>query len=147
MTFSSGWLHTGMDFSPCDYAFMVEKGFYTFRTADLHMNGTRTTMPVRLDWAIRDVNGSSMPMSCAQAASKPGYTCKSNHSECVDSTNGPGYVCNCTIGYEGNPYLSNGCTSKASSTINVFYVLYTNLTYNKSKSFFFARHSRVHTHI
>jgi len=72
-------------------------------------------MPLRLDWAIRvrDNNGSSI--TCAQAASKPGYACVSNHSECVNSTNGPGYFCNCTKGYEGNPYVDGeargGCTN------------------------------------
>uniref|UniRef100_A0ACD5U1S2 Uncharacterized protein n=1 Tax=Avena sativa TaxID=4498 RepID=A0ACD5U1S2_AVESA len=96
------WSHSGMEFGLCDYAFIVEKGSYTFRAADLGMDGRRTSKPLRLDWAIRDSNGSSL--ACAEAPTMPGYTCVSEHSECVDSTNGPGYVCNCTQGYEGNPY-------------------------------------------
>lgn len=36
-----------LDYSPCDYAFLVEKDNYTFSTADLRMNKNRT-MPVRL---------------------------------------------------------------------------------------------------
>ncbi|KAF8694302.1 hypothetical protein HU200_038443 [Digitaria exilis] len=112
MKFSSCWWRDAMEFSPCDYAFIVEKGYYTFRATDLRMDVAQATMPLRLDWAIRgDGNGTSMSMSCAQAANRPGYTCKSDHSECVDSTNGPGYVCNCTKGYEGNLYLDEGCTN------------------------------------
>ncbi|EMS67469.1 Wall-associated receptor kinase 4 [Triticum urartu] len=105
------WLHANQEFCPCDYAFIVEKGYYTFHVADLNMM-LSNKWPLLLDWAIRDSGGS--PLSCAEAASNmPGhkYTCVSNHSECVDSANGPGYFCNCTLGYEGNPYLANGCTS------------------------------------
>ncbi|CAL4984551.1 unnamed protein product [Urochloa decumbens] len=111
MKFESGWTRHPMEFSPCDYGFIVEKGAYSFRVADLQMDVTQASMPLRLDWAIRDSTGSSMSKSCAQAANNPGYSCKSDHSECVDSTNGPGYVCNCTKGYEGNPYLKEGCTN------------------------------------
>ncbi|EEC66594.1 hypothetical protein OsI_32810 [Oryza sativa Indica Group] len=61
-----------LDYSPCDYAFLVEKDNYTFSTADLRMNKNRT-MPVRLDWAIRD------NLTCSQARKTAvqvsGYAC------------------------------------------------------------------------
>uniref|UniRef100_A0A8I7B8Y6 Protein kinase domain-containing protein n=1 Tax=Hordeum vulgare subsp. vulgare TaxID=112509 RepID=A0A8I7B8Y6_HORVV len=113
MRFTSGgyWSHANQTFCPCDYAFIVEKGNYTFRTANLRMDGRRTSMPQVLDWAIRG-SSSGSSLSCAEAATMPDdHTCVSKHSECVDSTNGPGYFCNCTQGYEGNPYLDNGCTN------------------------------------
>ncbi|XP_066338603.1 wall-associated receptor kinase 2-like isoform X2 [Miscanthus floridulus] len=117
-----GWSHANQDFCPCDYAFIVEKGNYTFKVSDLlstHIPNNQTmplhvdwTMPLRLDWAIRD-NGSTAAVSCAQAPNKTDheYACRSSRSECVDSTNGPGYFCNCTKGYEGNPYIVGGCTN------------------------------------
>ncbi|PAN20843.1 hypothetical protein PAHAL_3G415300 [Panicum hallii] len=90
-------------FSPCDYVFLVDKDSYTFRKADLKMD-TNTKMPVWLDWAIRD------NLTCEQAKKKESYACMSTNSECLDSSNGPGYVCNCSKGYQGNPYIADGCT-------------------------------------
>ncbi|TVU00551.1 hypothetical protein EJB05_54014, partial [Eragrostis curvula] len=103
------WEHGDMEYSPCDYAFLVDKDNYTFKVSDLHMDEKRRNMPVWLDWAIRD---DGVP-SCAVAMNRTGYACRSNHSECVDSDNGPGYFCRCKKGYEGNPYKpGNGCISK-----------------------------------
>lgn len=104
------WSHANQSFCPCDYAFIVEKGLYTFRASHLRSMPRTQTMPLVLDWAIRD-NGSAS-MSCAAEAKKTtSYACVSNHSKCVDSTNGPGYICNCTQGYGGNPYVIGGCTN------------------------------------
>ena len=98
--------HTAvLGFSPCDYAFLVDKDSYTFRRADLRMD-INTMMPVWLDWAIRD------NLTCDQAKKTESYACVSTNSECRDSSNGPGYVCNCSKGYQGNPYIADGCTGK-----------------------------------
>lgn len=94
---------TRLDFAPCDYAFLVDRNSYTFHKADLLTMNNDTRMPVWLDWAIRD------NMTCAEAKKVQSYACISANSECRDSSNGPGYVCNCSMGYQGNPYVINGC--------------------------------------
>ncbi|KAK4432268.1 Wall-associated receptor kinase [Sesamum alatum] len=71
-----------------------------FRTGLLRM------CPCVLDWAIG--NG-----TCEQAKKSADFACRGN-SACADSDTGlGGYRCNCLEGYEGNPYVSPGCTAIA----------------------------------
>ncbi|KAF7112816.1 hypothetical protein RHSIM_RhsimUnG0189500 [Rhododendron simsii] len=61
-------------------------------------------VPIVLDFAIGNQN-------CVEAQNSNAYLCQLNTS-CTNSTNGGsgGYLCTCETGYEGNLYLSPGCT-------------------------------------
>ncbi|KAJ1267706.1 hypothetical protein BS78_07G078100 [Paspalum vaginatum] len=118
MAFDTSYNHTTrLDFAPCDYAFLVDRNSYTFHTRHLKMDNS-TTMPVWLDWAIRD------NLTCAEAMKEQSYACVSANSECRDSSNGPGYVCNCSMGYQGNPYTIGGCTGAIGGLLIIAIVVF-----------------------
>ncbi|CAL9069737.1 unnamed protein product [Musa banksii] len=94
--------------NPCSFAFLVDDSRYTFRTPDLHETDffyrNHGQVPMVLDWSIGDVG-------CEEATknSTSYYACRSNNSSCLNATNGLGYLCNCSRGYQGNPYVDGGC--------------------------------------
>ncbi|CAI9786599.1 unnamed protein product [Fraxinus pennsylvanica] len=90
-------------FNPCGYAFVVEAEAFNFSSSDLQDLQGRKTVPVVLDWSIGNV-------TCLVALEDlSSYACRAMRSECIDLTNGLGYRCNCLTGYQGNPYLIDGC--------------------------------------
>ena len=99
-------------FNPCNYAMLVQEDWYKFTVQDLQGFGfherNMENVPIVLDWAIRE-NGTCL--GDFENSSTP--ACLSKHSGCNKTANGEGYICQCLIGYEGNPYLHNGCTGNS----------------------------------
>lgn len=98
--------------SPCSFAALMESSSFNFSSSyvtSLEFNNSLGGQaPLVLDWGIGDVG-------CEVAQTKPGYACVSNNSQCLNAAGGRGYICNCTQGYEGNPYyndVTNGCKGK-----------------------------------
>ncbi|XP_019187485.1 PREDICTED: wall-associated receptor kinase 2-like isoform X2 [Ipomoea nil] len=98
-------------FNPCSYTFLGDTSRFRFLGASDLRNPNfalrvSETVPVVHDWAIGD-------LSCKYAQSSSGYACQAN-SHCVDSDTGyGGYRCECNYGYEGNPYLTQGCIERS----------------------------------
>ncbi|EHA8587310.1 wall-associated receptor kinase 2-like [Cocos nucifera] len=93
-------------FSPCSYAFLADSSF-SFNASDFLTFRNVQMMPVTLEWAVGN-------KSCEEARGKKGYACVDVNSKCYDSTTVKGYHCNCSQGYEGNPYLPGGCQGAGS---------------------------------
>ncbi|CAM8936637.1 unnamed protein product [Rhodiola kirilowii] len=98
--------HTGTwEFNPCSYAFLADQSWFNFSSTNLkNMTTTtglsfrdRSSTPVVLDW-----------VAGTQTCQEEAFSCGQN-SFCSDSLHGLGYRCFCNDGYQGNPYLPDGC--------------------------------------
>ncbi|XP_042502097.1 wall-associated receptor kinase 5-like [Macadamia integrifolia] len=104
VTIGSAYNHTKIWRSnPCSFAFLADQDWFTFKLSDFSADRfVSSTIPVVMDWAIGN-------QTCEVAVGDTqSYACGPN-SYCSNSTNGPGYRCFCNDGFQGNPYLSQGC--------------------------------------
>ncbi|KMT14790.1 hypothetical protein BVRB_4g075550 [Beta vulgaris subsp. vulgaris] len=102
--------NTSMSSGNCSYAFIAKRSSINFiRAIDVQSPAfaSRTeVMPSVLDWFVANA-------TCRDAQKNSTvYACQQN-TTCIDldqDLDVYGYRCKCAQGYEGNPYLSPGCT-------------------------------------
>lgn len=92
----------------CAYAVYGKSDKFTIRNeSDFSDPGfigrTRDSVPMVLDWVVGN-------QTCEEAKLNPTYVCQQNTNCIGNNDDTRGYHCICNDGYDGNPYLSPGCT-------------------------------------
>lgn len=100
---------------PCNYIAVMETAAFnfstTYLTSTVFYDTDNSQKPVVMEWGIAR-------NSCAEAKNDTAtYACVSNNSDCV--TNEAGYHCRCSGGYQGNPYIVDGCKGVFNSSCSM----------------------------
>ncbi|XP_010247970.1 PREDICTED: wall-associated receptor kinase 5-like [Nelumbo nucifera] len=95
------------DYNLCRYTFIADKDWHNFSGADTFSfdfyNRNDARVPTVYVWSIENESCENVTMRNATT-----YAC-GNNSDCYKSPDGIGYLCRCLKGYQGNPYLEDGC--------------------------------------
>jgi len=110
LSLSSSYNYTSVsDFNLCGFAFLADKR--SLKISDWPLSRTPKygkdayATDVVIEWVVEN-------KTCEQAkANTSAYACGPN-ADCTYPESGQGYRCSCNEGFEGNPYLQEGCQGK-----------------------------------